>query len=150
MLQRIQTLYLLAAAALCFACLCLPVGVLIDGETAETAATMFNLWVSMEPDHVHVFTPWALFALLVLITLGYGTAICLYRHRPVQGRLVMLCNLFVVGWYIVYALLIANFDYDFMPTLWAGFPAVACICGYLAFRGIIRDEALVRSLDRLR
>lgn len=150
MLQRIQTVYLLAATALCFACLCLPIGLFSNADTAELQGTMYNLWVSLEPEHQHVFTPWALFALLVLDTLGLATSIFLYKFRPLQARLAMLCCILLIGWYVVYALIVFNYDAAFRPTPWAAFPAIAAIMGYLAFRGIIRDEALVRSLDRLR
>ena len=36
------------------------------------------------------------------------------------------------------------------PHWTAAFPAAALILLYLAFRGILKDEMLVRSLDRLR
>lgn len=154
MLQRIQTIYLLLAVALCFACLCLPVGSLVANDNAETVAVMYNLWVSVMPNHEHVFAPWVLFVLLVIVTTGYATSTFLFKHRPVQARLTMLCCLLLIGWYAVYGFFIYSFcdrfEASFLPTPWAAFPAVACIAGYLAFRGIIRDEALVRSLDRLR
>ena len=154
MLQRIQTVYLLLATVLCFACLCLPIGIFAAKDTAEPVAVLYNLWVSIMPNHEHVYAPWALFVMLVIITTGMSTGIMLYKHRPVQGRLTMLCCLLLIGWNIVYGVFIYSFcqslDASFMPTPWASFPAVSAILGYLAFRGIIHDEALVRSLDRLR
>ena len=39
---------------------------------------------------------------------------------------------------------------EFRPQVWASIPAINAILLYLAFRGILRDEMLVRSLDRLR
>jgi hypothetical protein len=60
----------------------------------------------------------------------------------------------LVGWYVVYAafwfLLGEKYHADFLPEPWAAFPAIACILSFLAFRAILKDEALVRSLDRLR
>lgn len=176
MIQRIQTLYLLAAAALCIACLCLPIGRLVDGQ-GEVMATVYNLWVHVpyheavgqptfnglgtgEPvlaevaEGTHSFTPWALFALLLVTATALLFDIFLFRTRLVQSRLAMLGCILLVGWYAVYAsfwfLLAAKYNADFAPEPWAAFPAVACIFAFLAFRGILKDEALVRSLDRLR
>jgi hypothetical protein len=39
---------------------------------------------------------------------------------------------------------------EFRPKVWAAVPAINSILLYLAFRGILHDEMLVRSLDRLR
>ena len=81
-------------------------------------------------------------------------SIFLYRTRLVQSRLVMLGCILLVAWYAVYVafahMLGERFDASFSPTPWAALPAIAAIFCYLAFRGIIRDEMLVRSLDRLR
>lgn len=175
MIQRIQTLYLLVAVLLCLACLCLPVG-RFAAPDGETVATMYNLWLHIpsqvgdtlhsvdaadsvpvlaaEAQGHHSFTPWALFVLLVLVTCGLVFSIFLYRTRLVQSRLVMLCMVLLVGWYALYAafavILSSRYEVDFQLMPWAAFPAVACILSYLAFRGILKDEALVRSLDRLR
>ena len=170
MIQRIQTLYLLAAVALCIACLCLPIGTFISGD-GETAGTLYNLWVhqpaqiavgqpsatpvlASEASGTHLFAPWALFAVLLFTTGGLSLSIFLYRTRLVQSRLVMLCCILLVAWYAVYAAFVVmlneRFDSTFQFTPWAAFPAIAAICSYLAFRGIIKDEMLVRSLDRLR
>lgn len=170
MIQRIQTLYLLAAVALCVACLCLPLGAFVNGE-GETVGTLYNLWVHIPPQIAvgqpgsspvlaaeaagsHVFAPWALFAVLLLTSAGLAFSIFLYRMRLVQSRLVMLGCILLVAWYAVYVAFIfmlqERFDATFQLRPWAAFPAIATILSYLAFRGIIKDEMLVRSLDRLR
>ena len=171
MIQRIQTLYLALAALLCTACLCLPIGEFITAG-GDLAGTLYNLWVH-EPSQLgdtlqmadgpvlasdaagtHSFTPWALFALLLLTASALVFDIFIYKARLVQSRLAMLCCLLILGWYIVYGLfaymLCDRYDASFTPSVWAAFPALACILSYLAFRAILKDEALVRSLDRLR
>ncbi|MBQ8937170.1 MAG: DUF4293 family protein, partial [Bacteroidaceae bacterium] len=55
MIQRIQTLYLLAAAVLCIVCLCLPIGRLVDPQ-GEVIGTVYNLWVHV-PYHETVGSP---------------------------------------------------------------------------------------------
>lgn len=172
MIQRIQTIYLTLAAIACIVCLCLPIGSFIDAS-GMVSGTLYNLWISIpspveaalatglsepvlaqEAADTHVFTPWALFVLLVLITAGLLFSIFLYRQRLVQSRLVMLCCILLIGWNVVYGifvlLLTHRYDADFQLTPWAALPAIACILAYLAFRGILKDEMLVRSLDRLR
>lgn len=171
MIQRIQTIYLALAVALCTACLCLPIGRFVN-EQGDLVGTLYNLWVhhpsqlgdtlqvadapvlASEAAGTHSFAPWALFAVLFLTTSGLAFSIFIYKTRLVQSRLVMLCCILLVGWCIVYGcfayLLGDSYDASFTPTPWAAFPVVACILAYLAFRAILKDEALVRSLDRLR
>ncbi len=176
MIQRIQTVYLLIAVVALTACLCLPVGQFVAPQTGEPIATLYNLWIHL-PSQIgdtlstsaaestspvlaseaaghHFFTPWALFAVLLLATAGLAFSIFIFKQRLVQSRLVMLCIILIVGWYAVYAafafILPKDLDLDFRPTPWAALPAIACICSYLAFRAILKDEMLVRSLDRLR
>lgn len=171
MIQRIQTLYLVVAVALCTACLCLPIGSFVN-EGGDLVGTLYNLWIH-QPSQLgdtlqvadapvlasdaaghHSFAPWALFAILLLSASGLAFSIFIYKTRLVQSRLVMLCCILLVGWYLTYAafayLFGQDLDASFQFTPWAAFPAVACILSYLAFRAILKDEALVRSLDRLR
>jgi hypothetical protein len=173
MIQRIQTVYLALAAILCIACLCLPVARFTD-QAGEECATMYNLWIHVpapigatittmasdapvlaaEAEGDHVFTPWALFALLVLTTTAEILCIFFYRQRLAQSRLALLCSILLIGCYVLYCAFAIVIPGDtgthFLPTPWAAFPAIACILCYLAFRAILKDEMLVRSLDRLR
>lgn len=178
MIQRIQTIYILIAVLALVACLCLPIGTFVASTTGEPMATLYNLWIHL-PSQIgdtlgntqltaqnsepvlaetaaghHLFTPWALFAVLLLSATGLAFSIFIYKQRLVQSRLVMLCMILLIGWYAVYTafafILPKDLNLDFLPTPWAALPAIACICSYLAFRAILKDEMLVRSLDRLR
>ena len=157
MIQRIQTVWLLVAALTCVVCLCLPVGQFYDMLGCE-CGRMMNLWVTLQDADmvapVRDFTPWALFALLVLVATGLLFDIALYRYRILQSRIAMLACIVLLGWYAAYGALAyftaVRMECDFRPTPWAALPAVACILCYLAFRAILKDEMLVRSLDRLR
>lgn len=156
MIQRVQTLWLLLAFAACIACLCLPVGQFINTASlgSEKVGLMFNLWVFLPATQEHLFAPWALFALLILVATGLFVDIFLFKHRLLQSRLAMLCAILLVCWYLVYAAFIwmlkERLSADFMPTPWAAFPAIGAIASYMAFRGILKDEMLVRSLNRIR
>ncbi len=171
MIQRIQTLYLFLAVVLCVVCLCLPIGSFVS-EQGDLVGTMYNLWVhhpsqvgdtlnvadapvlASEAAGTHSFDPWALFAILLLSASGLAFSIFIYKTRLVQSRLVMLCIILLVCWYLVYGafayFLGQSLDATFHPTPWVSFPVLASILSYLAFRAILKDEALVRSLDRLR
>lgn len=165
MWQRIQTVWLVLAALACMACLCLPIGTFSDAQ-GETVGTLYNLWVyipaptllsegpQLAAEGTHQFTPWALFALLVLAASLLCMDILFFKHRLVQSRLALFCAILLLAWYGIYGLFVwmlgQRFDAAFHPTPWAAFPAIGCILSYLAFRGILKDEMLVRSLDRLR
>ena len=57
-------------------------------------------------------------------------------------------------YYIVFGVFVyvfkSRYDADFTLSWTAAFPAVGLILDYLAFRNIMKDELIVRSLDRLR
>ena len=153
MLQRIQTLYLLAAVALCVGCLCTPIAHFVASECGERL-DMYNLWLtSAQGGHLFSYCP-VLMGLLVITSAILFLDICLYTHRALQMRLASLSMILLVSWYIAYGCIICLIQSDvqvaWRPHWTAALPAVALILTYLAFRGILRDEMLVRSLDRLR
>lgn len=128
MIQRIQTLYLLI-------CLILTVVCVVFEVKAENHS-------------------WALTAIMAVTGVLEFMGIFLFRRRALQMRVCTFCIILLLGWYATYV----AFAYmvgeglvgEFRPQLWASIPAINAILLYLAFRGILRDEMLVRSLDRLR
>lgn len=128
MIQRIQTIYLLVCLILTIVCMYFELGA--DSH------------------------PWALPVIMGITGVLEFLAVFLYRRRALQMRVCTLCIVLLVGWYIA----MAAFSYilgdglvgEFRPQVWAAIPAVNAILLYLAFRAILRDEMLVRSLDRLR
>lgn len=151
MIQRIQTVYLLLVAVCAVVCLSMPVGHFHqDGiEVAE----FYNLWLSMA-DGSKVFSPWAMFALLLLVALVPFVAIFLFKRRMLQVRLSVFSGLILIGYYIVFGIFVyvfkSRYDADFTMNWTVAFPAVALILDYLAFRNIMKDELMIRSLNRLR
>lgn len=166
MWQRIQTLYLLAAFALCLGCLCLPVAHFSTLETytqpdaynfqlgSYEKVDMYNLWlVSDEGKHLFYFCP-IMMGILVIASALVFLDIWLFKNRALQMRLASFCMILLVFWYIAYGVISYMLSSE-QPVLWrphwtAAFPAAAFILLYLAFRRILKDEMLVRSLDRLR
>lgn len=151
MIQRIQTVYFLLITALAVACLCTPVGRFL--QDGLTAADMYNLWYT-RPDGSHDFAPWALFVILLLVAVLSFGAIFLFKRRMLQVRLSIFCGLLLVGYYLAFGAFVytgtQDFDASFAVGWTAALPAVALILDYLAFRAVMRDEMIVRSLDRLR
>lgn len=152
MLQRVQTIYLLLAFALCIGCLCMPVAHFLEPESVEQV-DMYNLWLVSDGNHLFSFCP----VMMVILVIASGVVfvdIWLYRRRALQMRLATFSMILLVAWYIAYGVISYVLSTE-MPAIWrphwtAALPAVAFILLYLAFRGILKDEMLVRSLDRLR
>jgi hypothetical protein len=91
-------------------------------------------------------------ALLPLVTLF------LYRRRMVQVRLLAAEFVLLVGsigmmsWYVwrVWRDVIAEMSTNFYFSFWPLLIVIALITNLFAVRGIMRDEILVRSADRIR
>ena len=151
MIQRIQSLYLLISAILGVVCLSMPLGQFLTAHS-EPYAQLYNLWVKSLETGSHSFAPWALFALLLIATSLTFLDIFLYKHRALQMRMLSLCMILLVGYYayLVFFVYMYKGDGSFIPSVTAALPFVCIVLDYLAFRGILKDEMLVRSLDRLR
>lgn len=151
MIQRKQSLYLLACIVLSVSCLFMPVGNLFAGALPKAEMGNFSILFA---DGQVTHQSWALGALLVCCAVLQFMAIFLFRRRALQMRFCTFCIILQLGWYAT----LAGFAYvlggaegcSFRPTLFSAIPAVEIILLYLAFRGIMKDEMLVRSLDRIR
>ena len=149
MIQRKQTLYLLAALIVTLVCLCLPIARFVP-QGMGTPMPMYNLWV-VEGSGNHNFTPWPLFAVLLLTTPINVAAIFGYKNRKQQARFCAFCMLLIVGWYAVYTVFSEVLHFGEFHVEWtAALPFVAMVFYFLARRGILADEALVRAADRIR
>lgn len=161
MIQRIQTVYLLLAVILCFASLFMPVAkYFVDGQAVAQFGN-FLFTVADGTKGVAGDVVWPLGTLLILTMLIDMLAIMLFHFRMRQLRLVIFSTLLMVGYVVLYAFYAWLFQQkllaadgmeraDFHLPLAAVFPVTCIILHVLAIRGIRRDEALVRSLDRLR
>ena len=154
MIQCIQTLYLLLAAALLAVTVFTPIA-LFAADGAEMTLSAFEfadaahecvqstLWLGI------VLSASALLPLIIIF---------LYKHRQLQIRLcgaelVLLLGdiAFIVIYYMLSARTIENFELSAASLrLGAVMPLVAIVLVAMAMRAIFRDELLVRSLDRIR
>ena len=97
MIQRIQSLYLLVSTILGVVCLSLSLG-RFSTEQGEHIADLFNLWVKTTETGEYSFSPWALFALLLVATTLTFLAIFLYKSRALQMRTMSLCIVLLIGY----------------------------------------------------
>jgi len=155
MIQRIQTVYMFLAVVFTVLCLCMQIGTFSAADVSLLRE--YNLWLT-DPLGMHHFTPWPLFAVLVL-SASVGTCnIFLYTNRKMQARICSFNMLLILGWYILYAVFSQTLSsiipdtvsFSFSPSVAASFPCIASILYIMARRAIISDEKLVRAADRIR
>ncbi len=147
MLQRIQTLYLVISAAL--------IGLLFALPFAEIAHNdqffLFDVRGIVRNDVVEE-NGLAIAAFIGIILLLHVVVINLYKKRILQIRLLVFTILLLIGlfgmfyFFTYYAFDDAQISFK-LPVV---FPLVAIILDYLAIRNIGKDEALIRSIDRIR
>ena len=146
MIQRIQTLFLLAASALLAAMLFIPV-VEIRIHTGEVYTGLLRGMQSESGEYL--VSTWPPFILVVFLNIFF------YKNRKLQIRICVYAIILEFGqiglmyyfWVVLFHKL-GEAEYLFrIPVL---FPVLAIILTYLAFRGIRKDEILIRSIDRIR
>ncbi|MDL2256118.1 DUF4293 domain-containing protein [Parabacteroides sp. OttesenSCG-928-G06] len=152
MLQRIQTVYLLLVGALFIALLFMPLAIITADQIYRFDVTGLN---TVMPEAQLIFPTWGLFALTAIIALLAVVTIFLYKKRVLQIRLTIFNTLLMVGFYALVFYYVYNVKADMEGTALnvkfaLSFPLIAIILNYLAIRNIGADEALVRSLNRLR
>ena len=151
MIQRIQTLYLLLAVAMMSLTLFLPLATIVYGGN-ELILKGFTI---SGGDGLSFPLPIYLGVLLAVTTLLLLVIIFIYKKRMVQIRLCVSAIVLLIGSAALIGLycyrLCDLFNYDIITVGFASLmPIVAIIPVVLAIRGIARDEALIRSLDRIR
>lgn len=151
MWQRKQTIFLVLAIAFTIACLCMSLGY-FEPQGMGLNAYLFNLGLRLPEGGINMASC-VLFAIQVLSATIGTWAIAGFRNRPRQAKLCMLNMILLVVWYAlaaVYALHIGYRDYIFHANIAICFPFVAIVLYWMARRGIIADEKLVRAADRIR
>ncbi len=153
MIQRIQTVFLILSLGLMSTLFYFPVAKIIGADEHIYYFYFDGLKPAVQLSRYYMQTmPLAI--LLFGICLVNFMNIFLYKRRVLQMRLCMFNIILMIGsiglmyFYLMHmnSILKGNIHYDY-PFI---FPLISAILTYLAFRGIRRDELLVRSLDRIR
>ena len=147
MIQRIQSVYLTISIVLTGLLFLLPFA-----EIAKDGAIYLFNFKGILLDGVLKVNGIAIPVLLVVIMALHGLAIFGYKNRPRQTRvivfailaLVVLIGLFIYFTYLSFGGALISFKFG------TAFPLVAIVVDYLAIRAIGKDEALIRSIDRIR
>jgi hypothetical protein len=156
MIQRIQTVYLLLIFALSCALFFLPLGGLFNkADPLEYLINFKGIYLMQSPaEQLLITNVWGLTVIVVLIPLLSLASIFLYKKRMMQIRLSFYNIVLMAGFYVllfVYLLTASKaFEADWYVGLASAFPLVNIVLNFLAIRAIAKDEALVKSLNRLR
>lgn len=156
MIQRIQTLFLLLALACLTVFFFFPFGnVIIQDQKgiSDVALGLYGADFSTDNGMQNFST----LPLLIIISLSVATTVLtifLYKRRILQIRLCVFNAIISLGCsgLALFFLYQASekFGIDFSTNVLIVLPVVAAIFMFLALRSIAKDEALVRSIDRLR
>lgn len=162
MIQRVQSLYLLIVFILCVVSLFTTVAMYTAGGENVAEFTNFTFTTFNEPfNQVMSAGPWALAVIQIVVAALAIYTILKFNKRVLQMRITVFNIILLVGYLLVYSFYAwvyqqklnqvdAPLQVMYQLRLPALYPLVSIILCILAFRGIRRDEKLVRSLDRLR
>ena len=147
MIQRIQTVHLLISEILLGFLFVLPFA---DIATNEKVYEFSIKGISYSGDLIE--SGMSLAALLGILLILHVFAILSYKKRIRQIRVIVFSILLLVG---LFGMFFFFTYYTFNEAkisfkISVAFPLVAIILDYLAIRNIGKDEALIRSLDRIR
>ena len=148
MIQRKQTLFLLLAFVLTVVCMSTQVGTLYN-ESGTVAARIYNLWLT-DGQGGQSFASAPLFGVLLVDALLMLVTIFLYQKRKLQARMCLVGMLLGVAWYVLLAVLPQQTGGQLHLEWPSVLPAIGVILTFMARKGILADEKLVRSLDRIR
>jgi len=161
MIQRIQTVYLALVLIFSFVGLVNTMGEwTFEGETVASF-TNFTFSTYGAYSAYESWGPFSLGILLLLVMFLTLLSIMLFRKRMRQLRLTIISTMFLVGYVLCFGLFAFKYDAtlagliegqepEFHFAFLSVLPIFSIIMNILAIHGIRKDEALVRSLDRLR
>ncbi len=157
MIQRKQSIFLFLSAVFLSLDLFFPLASFI-GDKDSIVLYVYKI-VSLVPDSTMPYNSNFILPLLILVLLSIiiilGT-IFIYKNRKAQMKMVKLALLFVVIFIGIFFLYYVNAleqytdgvaQYNYIGS---SAPLLALVFLVLAYRGILQDEKLVRSADRLR
>ena len=152
MLQRIQTIYFSLAFILSGAYFTTKLATIGDGLIVRATQITLNESVLATP-HLNI---WLLIVYPCICMVFMGTCTMLYTKRPLQMKLCGASILLTTVWAVLNFVQIDNIRLHEMPEATINYnigsylPVAAIALLILAYRGLKKDEELVRSVDRLR
>lgn len=154
MIQRIQTIYLLLVAILIGTFYFFPFASFVIEQDMSICHLSISGLIPDASGAKPLFLVKPVIILLSLILLVDIVAIALYKRRMLQIKICIASIVLLVGLQglLYYYINVAGHQLGSAPSykLIFVFPLISAVLTYLAIRGIAKDEALIRSLDRLR
>jgi hypothetical protein len=148
MIQRKQTLFLLAVCIIAIVQFFLPFQKITSAESVWPICLM----PGCSPDVVctNIYIPMLLNGLILILSI---TTIFLYKNRKLQFKLtnlLVLFNMFLIGLFFLLSFIKSGqpgtINYSFGSFL----PIISAVFAFLAAHFIKKDEQLVRNADRIR
>lgn len=154
MIQRIQSVFILAAALLLGSLIVWPIDS-FGGAQGLVELRWNGVWDVTPGAHTPLVRPLHPLSIVVVVAvILHVVSLFSFTHRQLQMRLVgisagiSLCLTALLG-YLGYQIS-GSLDMDFHVNFRWALPIVAAILDILAYRRISDDDAMVKSLDRLR
>lgn len=164
MIQRIQTLFLLIAFIATILLFFFPVASITEFTQVQSEALATDYYelgvtgfIDPSPASIpqlskYVFIPLIIIVVMELILIGF--TIFRYKNRLHQLKLVkmgvFLNIILVAGIFLNYPKLFIDSQIEIEPGMGAYFPLISLIFLVMAYRYILKDEKLIKSVDRLR
>lgn len=151
MIQRKQTLFLLAVAIIAILLFFIP----FQSVNPEGKRFPVDLLTGFKTPSItsNIFIPLILNVLVLLISI---ITIFLYKNRVLQYKLANLLgflNVFIIGLFFLLSFIFVRDEASAEPVLFkigAFLPVLGIIFSFLAAHFIKKDEQLVRNADRIR
>lgn len=155
MWQRIQTFYLFTVTVLAVMMLIFPVaGLQGNADAGVYELGVKGLFLVTSDGSSFLSGAWVLSAITVLIPVLSALTIFLFKKRILQIRLIIFTIVLLAGYYGLLFIYLWQFGKSLDASMYveviASFPLISIILEILAMRAIGRDEALVKSLNRIR
>lgn len=168
MIQRIQSLYFVLAQLCMMAFLFLPViavrhiesGIaaslaIIDRDELSGKWGIRNVWGNAEDFLAEIFTPVALACFLLTVIL-LAIILFSYKKRSFQlrwSKIVMVILLILMAFTLFYIFGTnpgAEIEIVYPKSIAVFMPFLAWIFSYLGYKGVKKDDDLIKSTDRIR
>ncbi|HNZ71739.1 MAG TPA: DUF4293 domain-containing protein [Prolixibacteraceae bacterium] len=152
MIQRIQTIFLSIALLLMGILFFIPLAEVAVGE--KLYAFGIKGLVDSQSGNT-TYAAWALFVYLLFVVCLQAFIIFSFKKRVLQMRLatfnlILMLGFVLLGWLFVKFSLSALGEGVYSLKLPLVFPFASAVLNYLAIRAILKDELLIRSIDRIR
>lgn len=155
MIQRIQTLYFIITALLAILFMSGSFATFNHGNTDLLIASVNGLnHVPLQEGARKLVTMMPLLILSAVIALLSIIVIFFFRKRKLQLKITFILILLIVLFIACFIFVILRVQNNYNVTLMIGYklfiPLLMLIAAIMAYRGIKKDEELIKSYDRMR